>query len=530
MSKTSNAVVYAKAENAELLLTPGAVEFLINLHRRFDRRRLDLLNERDVKQQLLNAGQMPQLIEHSDPYWRIAPIPADLSKRYVEITGPTDAKMVINALNSGADLFMADFEDANVPTWNNMIDGQLNLSKAVDKSLSFTNPEGKLYSLNEHIAVLMVRPRGWHLSENHFIIDEKPISGAIFDFGLFFYHNAKKLLEKGSGPYFYLAKLENHQEARLWNDLFIFAQSELGIPQGSIKATVLLETILAAFEMDLILYELREHSAGLNAGRWDYIFSVIKKFQRDSKLIFPDRGQLTMTVPFMRAYSELLVKTCHRRGAHAMGGMAAFIPNRKDKVINDAAIEKVREDKRREANDGYDGTWVAHPDLVPIAKEVFEDFLKGKPNQIERQREDVTVAAKDLLNFKIPQGYISEEGLRQNIHVGLIYLESWLRGIGAVAIDNLMEDTATAEISRAQLWQWLHHPDVELKDHRPVTFKLYQELLLDEYQKIKTLLGTEKMADSQFETAKNLLDYLVNNDRFEEFLTKFGVTNSNYVH
>jgi malate synthase len=414
---------------------------------------------------------------------------------------------------------MADFEDANVPTWNNVIEGQYNLCQAIDRKLTFTNAEGKVYQLNEQIAVLMVRPRGWHLSENNLLIDGEPISASIFDFGLYFYHNAQRLLDNGSGPYFYLPKMESHLEARLWNDIFVVAQHEMSIPQCSIKATVLIETILAVFEMDLILFELRKHSAGLNAGRWDYIFSIIKKFQKNEKVLFPDRGQISMTVPFMRAYTELLVKTCHRRGAQAMGGMAAYIPSRKDKEINDIALEKVREDKRRESKDGFDGTWVAHPDLVPIAREIFVAHLGKKPNQIDVKRDDVKVTAKELLNFTIPKGDISELGLRQNIAVALNYLESWLRGIGAVAIDNLMEDTATAEISRAQLWQWLHNPKAKLDNGQSITPELYQKLLGEEFEKIKNRIGKENIAKSKFAQAKEMLNRLVTDDQFAEFLT-----------
>ncbi len=500
------------------LLTPEALNFLTRLHRQFNPRRLFLLEERQKRQKRLNMGERPQLSEHPDSVWRIAPIPQDLSKRHIEITGPTDAKMMINALNSNADVFMADFEDANVPTWKNLIEGQINLSQAIDRTLKFTSPEGKVYQLNDKIAVLMLRPRGWHLPEKHLVMDGEAISGSLFDFGLFFFHNARKLLDRGSGPYFYLPKLESHLEARLWNDIFIYAQQQLGIPRGSIKATVLIETILAAFEMDLILYELREHSAGLNAGRWDYIFSIIKKFQHDPTVLFPDRSQIAMTVPFMRAYTALLVKTCHRRGAHAMGGMAAFIPNRKDKTLNDIALEKVRDDKKRESKEGFDGTWVAHPDLVPIASEVFTAHLGQKPNQLSHLGNDVNVTARDLLDFDVPNGKITEEGLRQNLSVSLIYLESWLRGIGAVAIANLMEDAATAEISRAQVWQWLHNPNANIEG-RPISFELYYKLLSEEMKKIEQYLGAGAFTKSKFIEAKELINQLITNEHFEEFLT-----------
>jgi malate synthase len=445
--------------------------------------------------------------------WQVAAIPNDLQRRHVEITGPTERKMMINALNSGADVFMADFEDANSPTWDNMIQGHLNLRDAIERAISFKNPDGKEYKLNGKVALLLVRPRGWHLTEKHLLVDGQPISASLFDFGLYFFHNARRLLGKGSGPYFYLPKLENHLEARLWNDVFNFAQDELKISRGTIKATVLIETILAAFEMEEILYELRDHAAGLNAGRWDYIFSTIKKFCNQPDFLLPDRSQITMTVPFMRAYTELLVKTCHTRGAHAIGGMAAFIPSRKDAKVNETAIAKVREDKLRESGDGFDGTWVAHPDLVPTAKEVFDGVLGDKPHQKEKLRLDVQVAASQLINFKIPNGVITENGLRNNISVGVQYIESWLRGNGAVAINNLMEDAATAEISRAQVWQWLHHKSAALDDGRKIDLALYKKLLEEEASKIKD-------SDTPtFKTAAKLFDELVTAETFKEFLT-----------
>lgn len=508
-----------QAPHAEAILTPSALMFLTELHRRFNPRRLELLNLRREKQQRLDEGEKPVFFLAEDKSsWQIAPIPNVLAKRHVEITGPTDAKMMINALNSGADVFMADFEDANVPTWHNLIEGQYNLTQAIDRTLNYTSPEGKIYTLHDQVALLMVRPRGWHLSEKHLLIDEQPISGSLFDFGLYVL-NAEKLLKLGLGPYFYLPKLENAQEAKLWNDVFIFAQQWLGIPQGSIKATVLIETILAAFEMEAILYELKEHSAGLNAGRWDYIFSIIKKFRHLPTLLFPDRQQITMTAPFMRAYSELLIQTCHRRGAHAIGGMAAFIPSRKDKAVNEFALGKVREDKKRESQDGFDGTWVAHPDLVPVAREIFSQYLGQKSHQIERKREDVKVSAADLLNFAIPGGKITEEGLRHNLSVALIYLESWLRGIGAVAIANLMEDAATAEIARAQVWQWLHSPLAQIESNRAITLELYHKIVSEELGKIKTTMGSEAYALSQYENARELIDQLVASEHFEDFLT-----------
>jgi malate synthase len=450
--------------------------------------------------------------------WSVGSIPPDLQDRRVEITGPTDRKMMINALNSGANVFMADFEDANSPTWENLIQGHLNLRDAIDRTLSLTTPE-KNYVLNEKIAVLFVRPRGWHLDEKHALVDEKPMSASLFDFGLFLFHNADRLLQRGAGPYFYLPKLESYEEAHLWNDVFNFSQDKLGIPRGTIKVTVLIETILAAFEMDEILYELRDHIVALNAGRWDYIFSIIKKFSKRPDFLFPDRAQITMTVPFMRAYTELLVKTCHRRGAHAMGGMAAFIPSRKDVQVNETALSKVREDKLRESTDGFDGTWVAHPDLVPVAKEVFDGVLKDKPHQKEKMREEVNVTASNLLDFNIPHGEITETGMRLDINVALQYLDAWLRGSGAVAIYNLMEDAATAEICRSQLWQWLHHPSTSLSDGRKISENLYRQFLTEEIEKIKTLYGSQFYAESQMESAIELFDALVTSKQFVQFLT-----------
>lgn len=511
----------------EKILNKEALEFLARLHNNFNSQRQQLLKERIERQTRLDKGETPDFLPSTaeirhDANWQAAPPPDDLQKRHVEITGPTDRKMIINALNSGADIFMADFEDSNSPTWENMVEGQINLTEAIRKTLNFTSSEGKQYLLKEKTAVLMVRPRGWHLVEKHLLINGEPISGSLFDFGLYFFHNAQKLLEMGTGPYFYLPKLENHLEARLWNDVFLFAQQEMKIPRGRIRATVLIETILAAFEMEEILYELREHAAGLNAGRWDYIFSIIKKFKNRNDFIFPDRSQITMTVPFMRAYTDLLVKTCHKRGTHAMGGMAAFIPSRKDKEINETAIKKVREDKIRESKDGFDGTWVAHPDLVPIAVEIFGEFLAGKPHQKHRKREDVEHSAKELLNFNIHGGTVTEKGIRQNISVAIQYLESWLRGLGAVAIFNLMEDAATAEISRAQLWQWIHHfKDVEKKIHE-LTIESFRKIAQEELGKIKLTVGKEAFASGKFEKANQLLDSLVTEKQFAEFLTIFA--------
>ncbi|HUR69392.1 MAG TPA: malate synthase A [Candidatus Thermoplasmatota archaeon] len=437
------------------VLTPDAIAFLSELHRRFEPTRQALLRARELRQRDLDAGRLPDFLPETravreDVTWRVAPVHADLQDRRVEITGPTDRKMVVNALNSGARCFMADFEDANSPTWENCVEGQANLIAAHERAIDFVSPEGKAYKLNDRIATLLVRPRGWHLVEKHVHVDGAPMSASLFDFGLYFFHNARF-----GKPYFYLPKMESHLEARLWNDVFVFAQAKLGVPRGTIKATVLVETLLAAFEMDEILYELREHSAGLNAGRWDYIFSAIKKLHARRDIVFPDRGQITMGVPFMRAYCELLVKTCHKRGAHAMGGMSAFIPNRKDPAVTEAALAKVREDKVREVTIGFDGTWVAHPDLVPVAMAEFDRALGTKPNQVSKPLPEGDVSAKQLLDFHIPGATPTEAGLRANVDVALQYLGHWLNGTGAVAIHNLMEDAATAEISRSQVWQWV---------------------------------------------------------------------------
>jgi malate synthase len=506
------------------ILTPQALNFLTKLDREFRETRRKLLQKRVERQAEIDNGALPDFLSatktiRDDTSWKVASIPMDLQNRCVEITGPVERKMMINALNSGANVFMADCEDANSPTWQNMIQGHLNLCEAIDRTISFISPEGKPYKLNEQIAILMVRPRGWHLNEKHVIVDGEPMSGALFDFGLYFFHNARKLIDKGTGPYFYLPKLESHLEARLWNEVFVMAQKELDIPTGTIKATVLIETILAAFEMEEILYELRDHIAGLNAGRWDYMFSIIKKFRNKPDFLWPDRAQVTMTVPFMRAYTELLVKTCHKRGAHAIGGMAAFIPSRKDAEVNARALAKVREDKERESADGFDGTWVAHPDLVTIAAEPFDKILGNKPHQKERLREEVRVAAKDLLNFDVPGGQITEAGLRNNINVAIQYLESWLLGTGAVGIYNLMEDAATAEISRSQVWQWLHHSNAALTDGRNITMELYRVFLTEEMEKIKALVSEKRFAAGKYELAKQLFDQLVTDKNFAEFLT-----------
>ena len=498
------------------VLTPAALEFVAGLQRQFGATRQALLQARAARQAAISAGRRPDFLPETAAIragdWHVAPIPADLQERHVEITGPVERKMMINALNSGASVFMADLEDALSPTWENVVLGQANLSAAVRGTLTFDSPEGKSYRLNPTIATLLVRPRGWHLTEKHVLVDGQPISASLFDFGLYLFHTARERLARGTGPYFYLPKLESHLEARLWNDVFNAAQDRLSIPRGSIRATVLIETILAAFEMDEILYELRDHIAGLNAGRWDYIFSTIKKFQAQPDSLFPDRGQITMTVPFMRAYALLLVRTCHRRGAHAIGGMAAYIPSRRDPVVNETALAKVREDKLREVGDGFDGTWVAHPDLVPVAREVFDQALGDRPHQKDRLRDDVQVTGPELIDFRIPGGRVTETGVRNNVNVGLQYLNSWLLGNGAAAINNLMEDAATAEISRAQLWQWVHHGG-RLDDDRPVDAALYQRIRDEE------LAALGGPTAGRFGNAATLIDGLVLSTEFTEFLT-----------
>ncbi len=498
------------------VLTPEALEFVAGLHREFEGTRRSLLERRTQRQVELLAGAMPDFLPETrwvrESEWKVAPAPPDLQDRRVEITGPVDRKMMINALNSGAQVFMADFEDALSPTWANVVQGQKNLMDAVRRTIEYTSPEGKHYRLQEQVATLLVRPRGWHLVERHVRVDGQPISGALFDFGLYFFHNARELLERGTGPYFYLPKLESHLEARLWNHVFQYAQDTLGIPRGTIRATVLVETILAAFEMDEILYELRDHASGLNAGRWDYIFSVIKKFRHRPDFVLPDRAQVTMTVPFMRAYTELLVKTCHRRGAHAIGGMAAFIPSRKDPEVNERALAKVREDKEREAGDGFDGTWVAHPDLVQVAMEPFTRVLAGRPHQKHRLREEVQVLASHLLDVRVPGGTITEAGVVNNVSVALQYLDAWLQGTGAAAIYNLMEDTATAEICRAQLWQWVHH-GAKMEDGRPVDADLYRRVRDRELERLGSAPG------SRLREAAEILDHLVLREEFVDFLT-----------
>src|SRR5579862_7354357 len=499
---TTTALPFSAVETE--ILTPEARQFLNDLARNFEKRRQELLARREVRQRQIDAGQLPDFLPETahirESEWTVAPIPRDLLDRRVEITGPVDRKMIINALNSGASVFMADFEDSNSPTCQNNLEGQINLRDAVNRTIAFTSPEGKQYRLNERVATLIVRPRGWHLGEKHVLVDGKPISGSLFDFGLYFFHNAAKLIATGSGPYFYLPKLESHEEARLWNDVFLFAQDYLKIPRGTIRATVLIETILAGFEMDEILYELREHSAGLNCGRWDYIFSFIKKLRNRADFLLPNRAQVTMDRDFLKAYVDLLIQTCHRRGIHAMGGMAAQIPIKSDPAANEKALEKVRQDKLREVKAGHDGTWVAHPGLVDTAKRVFDEYMP-QPNQIDRKREEVHVTAKDLL--AIPQGTITEDGLRLNVDVGIQYLEAWLRGNGAVPIYNLMEDAATAEISRAQVWQWAKH-GAKLEDGRPVTPALVKETIAEELAKMRERVGEERFAGGKYQTAAQL--------------------------
>jgi malate synthase len=500
------------------ILTPEAVAFVVGLQRAFNARRKELLEARGARQKRLDAGERPDFLKETkhirESEWTVAPLPADLLDRRVEITGPVERKMIINALNSGAKVFMADFEDSTTPTWDNVMEGQLNLRDAVRRTITFEDEKtGKSYKLNEKPAVLFVRARGWHLEERHLLVDGEPMSGSLFDFGLYAFHNAKELLARGSGPYFYLPKMESHLEARLWNDVFVKAEGELGISAGSIKATVLIETILATFEMDEILWELKDHSAGLNCGRWDYIFSFIKKFAGDTSVLLPDRGQVTMTTHFMRSYSKLCIKTCHRRNVSAMGGMSAFIPIKSDPVANEKALTQVRADKEREATDGHDGTWVAHPGLVPVALEVF-DRVMPKANQIDKQLPDYHVTAADLL--QVPEGTITEAGVRQNVAVGLGYVEAWLRGIGCVPLFNLMEDAATAEISRAQLWQWVHHHAV-MEDGLPVTVAVVDSEIADELARAKGSVDAERY--SAYVRAAELMRELVRAPKFMEFLT-----------
>ncbi len=505
---------------SEGILTPAALEFVAALAHRFAPRRDDLLARRRERQARLDAGEKPRFLAETEGVrgrrWKVAPPPKDLLDRRVEITGPVERKMIINALNSGAKVFMADFEDSNSPTWANCIEGQVNLRDAVRREIDYTAPGGKRYLLGDSLATLMVRPRGWHLDEKHVTVDGRPVPAALFDFGLYFFHNAQELIERGSGPYFYLPKLESHLEARLWNDVFLFAQRALGILRGTIRATVLIETVLAAFEMDEILYELKEHSAGLNCGRWDYIFSFIKKFRADPACLLPDRASVGMTAHFLRSYSRLLIRTCHRRGAHAMGGMAAQIPIKHDERANAEAIAKVVADKEREAKDGHDGTWVAHPGLVPVAMEVFDRHMAG-PHQMSRPLDELAIAPEDLL--RVPAGAITREGLDLNVSVGLRYLEAWLRGSGCVPLRNLMEDAATAEISRAQLWQWIRHGGGRLEDGTRVTAALVRERLARELEDVRAELGDDGYAASRFPLAAALFDKITTGTEFAEFLT-----------
>jgi malate synthase len=500
------------------ILTPPAVAFVAHLHRKYEERRRACMKARTERQARLDAGEtfhfLPETRSIRESEWTVGAIPKDLQDRRVEITGPTERKMVINALNSGASTFMADFEDSLTPTWDNVIQGQINLRQAVDRTIGFKSPEGKCYQLNEKTATLIVRPRGWHLLEEHMLVDGDPVSASLFDFGLFFFHNAEKLVANGSGPYFYLPKIECHLEARLWDHVFNEAETRMCLPRGTIKATVLIETLPAAFEMDEILYELRDHAAGLNCGRWDYIFSCIKKLRKHD-FVLADRAQVTMTSPFLRAYCQLLVKTCHRRNAFAMGGMAAQIPIKGDTAANEAAMAKVRADKEREANDGFDGTWVAHPGLVGIAKEIF-DRIMPQANQVDRKREDVKVKPSDLLDFS-PQTPITEAGLRTNVNVSLQYIGSWLGGNGCVPINNLMEDAATAEISRSQVWQWIRSRKGVLDDGRKVTLEMFRTILGEELKKISGMPGASR---SRHDEAAWLLDKLVASDEFTEFLTE----------
>lgn len=503
----------------EEILTPEAVAFVAKLHRACNATRKELLAARQTRQKEIDAGKFPDyLVETAhirESEWTVAPLPEDLLDRRVEITGPVDRKMVINALNSGAKMFMADFEDSNSPNWDNNVSGQINLRDANKRTITFENPvNGKKYALKDEIATLLVRPRGWHLVEKGLLIDGEPCSAGLFDFGLYFFHNAHRLLENGSGPYFYLPKMESHLEARLWNDAFVLAQKELGIAQGTIKATVLIETILASFELHEILWELKDHSAGLNCGRWDYIFSYIKRFRNHPEFVVPNRDQVTMESPFMDAYSRLVIQTCHRRGVHAMGGMAAFIPIKGDEQANAAAVNKVKNDKIREAKNGHDGTWVAHPGLVQVALDVFNEEMPT-PNQINKQRTE-TITAADLI--EVPKGTITEEGVRKNINVGILYIESWLRGNGAAAIYNLMEDAATAEISRTQVWQWIQR-GAKLEDGRTVTYEMVKGFFPSEIEKIKAYVGEEAYEKGQFEQAIELFDMLIKNEEFVEFLT-----------
>jgi malate synthase len=510
-------------ERYDEVLTPEALTLLAELHRSFNGRRQELLEARQARAaDLASGGTLDFLPEtkdiREDESWRVAEPASGLEDRRVEITGPTDRKMTINALNSGARVWLADHEDANTPLWENMVGGQLNLRDAIQGKIDFTSPEGKTYALKDEVATIVVRPRGWHLSEKHVTVDGEPVSGSLFDFAMYFFHSGPLQVERGLGPYFYLPKMESHLEARLWNDVFVAAQDHVGMPQGTIRATVLIETYPAAFEMEEILYELRDHSAGLNAGRWDYMFSIIKSFHsRGRDFMLPDRNSVTMTVPFMRAYTELLVRTCHKRGAHAIGGMSAFIPS-KDEKVNEQAYAKVLDDKTREANDGFDGSWVAHPGMVETCREAYDKVLGDKPNQRDRTRDDVNVSAEDLLDVRSTPGDVTEGGLRGNVSVGLQYIETWLRGQGAVGINNMMEDAATAEISRSQVWQWLHN-DVELADGPRVTRDLVERIIGEELAAIRDRVGNDAFEQGRWDDARALFTDLALADELADFLT-----------
>ena len=520
MKSNLNLKILAPISNGmEKILTPEALEFASFLHKTFNPTRLNLLEKRVIRQNEINSGHKPDFLTETEHIrqanWEISPVPSDLQDRRVEITGPVDRKMIINALNSGVKVFMADFEDSTSPTWDNIINGQINLRDAINRTISFTNQNGKHYTLNDHTATLMVRPRGWHLDEKHIQVNGESISASIFDFALYFYHNAQSLIDSDTAPYFYLPKLESHFEARLWNDIFNMAQDTLTIPRGTIKATVLIETILASFEMDEILYELRKHSAGLNCGRWDYIFSFIKKFRNQSEFVLPNRSAVTMNRHFLQSYVNLLVQTCHKRGAHAMGGMAAQIPIKDDPIENEKALGKVLDDKIREAQAGHDGTWIAHPGLAPIALDAFNEIMTGE-NQLHNKRPDVNVSANDLL--QVPNGEITLEGVRSNIRVGIQYIEAWLRGNGCVPLYNLMEDAATAEISRAQIWQWAHHKS-KLNDGTLIDFELINSLIDQELHTIQLEVGENIFLNGKFTEASKLFFNMIKNNEFDEFLT-----------
>ena len=513
-------VLAPPSELSTEILPLEALKFLADLERRFGSQRRELLDARRARQERMDTGEPPNFLRETadvrNSRWVVSALPADLLDRRVEITGPVDRKMIINALNSGASTFMADFEDANAPTWANVLEGQHNLRDAVRRKIVHLDGKtGRKYKLNSEIAVLMVRPRGWHLPEKHVLVDDRPMSASLFDFGLFFWHNAKAQIARGTGPYFYLPKLESYFEARLWNQVFLYAQDSFGMQPGTIKATVLIETILAAFEMDEILYELRQHSAGLNCGRWDYIFSFIKKNANNDLVVLPDRGRITMTTHFMRSYSRLLIKTCHHREVHAIGGMSAYIPNKNDRIANDQAMLMVRADKEREASDGHDGTWVAHPGLVDIAKEVFDAYMPGQ-NQIHRKLDELDITAADLL--EPPPAEITEAGLRQNIAVSVAYLESWLRGVGCVPLFNLMEDAATAEISRSQLWQWIHH-NARLQDGRPISLDFFLTIFDEEMEKLGRAVGPQQFREGRYREAGEVLLDMIRSPEFVEFLT-----------